>query len=287
MAEIREIPLELVFGNPDQPRKDFSFEELEDLAASLRENGQLQPIKVTARDGRFMIVMGERRFRALQLNEAPTVLAIVEEEMTDLRVLIEAIVENRQRSDVKPLEEAVAFQACLDAGMTVAELARATGLQQTWRIEERTCLLRLRDQYQQLARSGQLGASQAFEMAQLSPAGQDRLFTMIRKGECPNYAQLRSAAMVLRDAESAPAMFDLGDEPTPAEKQLARGLEKRIGQVAAVLRASTVDNEVLALKKIDPTRAGTVADLLKAMQGDLRRIEAALRAEGQRELRVA
>lgn len=278
MSTIRDLPLGLIFGNPDQPRKEFEPTRLAELAASIKANSLIQPIKVTPRDGGFMIVAGERRFRAHQLLGRETIRAIVEDSMTDLDVLVEAIVENGQRVDVHPLEEAVAYQAALDKGMTAEALATRLGLQQPWRVTERTILLTLRPEYQQLFRANQLGASQAQEMAQLSPHGQDRLFRLIKTGQCPTYNALRSAGLVIRDSEAQTSLLDESDAPSAHQRQLAKGLERRFAQVAAVLRASTVDNEIVAIKKIDPARADTLADLLAAMQGELRRIEAALRA---------
>lgn len=279
--ELREIPIGLVFPNPDQPRKTFDQDALEDLAASIRESGLLQPIRVTPRGERYMIVMGERRYRAHVLSGAETIAAVVGPEQADVDVLVDAIIENRIRKDVHPMEEAVAFQACLDQGMTEQALATKVGLQQAFRITERTCLLRLRPEYQQLYRAGQLGASQAYEMAQFEGGDQDQLFRAIKRGDCATYTQLRSTAMVLK-ANSAQTSFldDVG--PSPAERTLAKGLEKRIDQVIAVLRASTVDNEIVALKKIDPHRAAGTADKLAAMIGDIQRIERALRDQAAR-----
>lgn len=225
--------------------------------------------------------MGERRLRAQALNHAVTVPCIVKATTTPAEVLIDAIVENRQRVDVTPLEEAVAFRAALDMGLTEQELAEKLGLQQAWRIRDRTCLLALRDDYQKLLAKGQLNPTQAWKMAQLSPGGQDRLFAAIRKGECPTAALLRSTALVLRE-EDRQGDMDWGDgattqAPTVNERQLAKGLERRIQSVAAMLRASIVENEVVATRKVDPTRAGTLADLCAAMVSDLARLEASLR----------
>jgi ParB/RepB/Spo0J family partition protein len=276
---IVEIPVNLIFGNPAQPRQAFDQAELEDLAVSIAQNGLLQPIKVTKRGKRWMVVMGERRFRACKLNGDATAKCVVQNRMSNLDVLVEAIVENRQRVDVKPLEEAVAFQRALDAGMTVEALAHATGLQQAWRITERACLLNLRPEYQQLTRNGHLGGSQAYEMAQLKPVDQDRLFRAIKTGAVSTYTELRSMAAAIQ-AESGQGSLLGPDDVSPAERQLARSLEARIGKVAAMLRACTVENEVVAVRKVDPTRAGSLADLISAMQGDLARIGTALRAAG-------
>lgn len=275
---IHDLPLALVFGNPDQPRKLFAQDTLEDLAESIRLNGLLQPIKVTPRGDRWMIVLGERRFRAHQLLGGPTIRAIIEDGMADVDVLIEAIVENGQRVDVHPLEEAVAYQACLDQGVTIEDLAHRLGLQQPWRVKERTCLLNLRPQYQAMARKDQLTRVQAFEMAQLTPGLQDRVFAAIRRGDCPTKDRLRSMIMVLQDETAQLSLLDASDDPTPNQRWLAKRLEHRVAQVADMLRVCTIDNEIVAVKKVDPSRADTLADLMKAMQGDLRRIEVALRA---------
>lgn len=165
--------------------------------------------------------------------------------------------------------------------MTIDELAKRLGINQPWRITERTCLLGLRPEYQTLLRGKQIGASQAYEMAQLSPGGQDALFKLIRSGQCPDYGSLRAAAMNVRDAERQVDFFGSDDKPTDAEKRLARGLESRFASLVKALRASTVDNEVVAVKKIAPDRAGTLADLCAAACGDLRRIEQALRSAPQ------
>lgn len=277
---VEEIPTAAIFGNPKQPRQTFDQAELEDLAASIRERGQLQPcVVVKAKRGKYMLVAGERRWRAQQLNAAPTTPCLVREKMEPVDILVDAIIENRQRVDVTPLEEARAFQQALDLGMTSQQLADKVGLQQAWRVTERTCLLELRPEYLALLERKQLTASQSYEMAQLSPNGQDALFRAIRRGECATYGLLRSTALVLRDAESQLEFeTDERTEATANERQLAKGLERRINQVAAVLRASVIDNEIVAARKVDPTRAGTMADLLTAMVGDLQRIAAGLRA---------
>src|SRR5579871_2375454 len=171
-----DLPLDLIDPNPDQPRQEFEAEPLELLADSIRTMGVLQPIKVTKRGERYLIVMGERRWRASKLAGCKTIPAVVQDRMSNLDVMVEAIVENNVRRDVTPLEEAIAYQRCLDEGLSVEELAEKLGFKQAWRITERTDLLKLRPEYQTLLKGKQITASQAYEMAQLSPAGQDALF---------------------------------------------------------------------------------------------------------------
>ena len=107
-AGIQMAPIESLRPNPDQPRKIFDRDDLEELAASIREKGVLQPILVRSHpkeDGVWQIIAGERRWRAAQLarlTEAP----IIVKEMDDVAVFEVAIIENVQRADLNPLEEA-------------------------------------------------------------------------------------------------------------------------------------------------------------------------------------
>lgn len=278
-VRIAHVPLALIDPNPDQPRQHFDEAALAELAASIREKGLMQAIVVTEReDGRFMIVSGERRWRAHKLNGAATILAKIEAPLTPCDVMVRAIMENAARRDVSPLEEAVAYQRCIDMGLTVEELARQLGVSQPWRISDRLALLALRPEYQTLLRSNALTVTQAQQMATLAPRDQDALFRAIKAGECPTSDALRARAAELRDA-AAQTLFTL-DEPPPvseAERQRARTFERRVAKVAAMLRAGTVNNEVVALRAVSPHKAGAAADYLAAMRGDLARLERALR----------
>ena len=124
------VPIARVERNPDQPRKRFDETELEDLAASIRAKGVLQPILVRpipGRDGHFQIVAGERRWRASQragLHEVPVVIR----DLSDLEVLEISIIENVQRADLNPIEEARGYQALIDQfGHTQEAIAKVVG----------------------------------------------------------------------------------------------------------------------------------------------------------------
>lgn len=111
----REVPIELIHRNPDQPRTLFSEAELTELADSIREKGVLQPILVRpsrAAPGEYQIVAGERRWRAAQRAGLASVPALVRE-MGDNQAFEIAIVENVQRTDLNPLEEAKAYAALM------------------------------------------------------------------------------------------------------------------------------------------------------------------------------
>lgn len=125
-----EAPIEALRRNPDQPRKHFGEAEIEELAASIREKGVLQPILVRAlpdEAGVYQIVAGERRWRASQRAELKTVPILVRS-FSDEEVLEIGVVENVQRADLNPIEEAQGYKALIDRfGRTQDAVAQAVG----------------------------------------------------------------------------------------------------------------------------------------------------------------
>ena len=125
---LRHLPIELLHSNPNNPRKQFKEEDLEDLSRSIREKGLLQPIVVRQRsDGEYEIVAGERRWRASQragLHELPVLIR----ELSDGETLEIALIENIQRADLNPLEEARAYGQLLEQfSYTQQQLADSVG----------------------------------------------------------------------------------------------------------------------------------------------------------------
>lgn len=113
---MRRLPIEALKPNPDQPRKLFSKAELDELAASIRDRGVLQPILVRSQPGEpdaWQIIAGERRWRAAQLARL-TEVPVVVREMDDAEVLEVGIIENVQRADLNPLEEAQAYALMME-----------------------------------------------------------------------------------------------------------------------------------------------------------------------------
>lgn len=125
---VREIPIEFLRRNPDQPRWVFPEAELDELAASVRDKGILQPILVRpAAGGEFEIVAGERRWRAAQKAGLRAVPALVRE-LSDVQVLEIGVIENVQRTDLSPIEEASAYKQLMDRfGRTQDAVAEAVG----------------------------------------------------------------------------------------------------------------------------------------------------------------
>ena len=130
--ELRHLPIEILQRGRYQPRKDFAHEQLQELANSIRSQGIIQPLIVRkVADDRFEIVAGERRWRAAQLaglTEVPTII----KDIPDETALAVALIENIQRENLNPLEEAFALQRLIDEfNLTQQEVAEAVGKSRT------------------------------------------------------------------------------------------------------------------------------------------------------------
>lgn len=148
--EVIEIPLQMIFLNPEQPRKIFREEELTQLASSIRDYGILQPIlvKPTA-EGSFMVIAGERRYRAACQAGLFTIPAIVRS-MEEEEAALVALVENVQRENLGYLEEARAYKKLMDDfGLTQSEIAQKVGKQQST-ISNKIRILSLPDDIQEV-----------------------------------------------------------------------------------------------------------------------------------------
>ena len=157
------VPIERLQSNPDQPRRDFRETELNELAASIRQRGIIQPIVVRPEPGRpgyYQIVAGERRWRAAQrarLHEIP----IVVREVDDRAMLELAIIENVQRSDLNPIEEASGYAQLIERfAHTQEAMSEIVGKSRS-HVANTLRLLGLPEQVQQMLRSGKLSAGHA------------------------------------------------------------------------------------------------------------------------------
>lgn len=120
-------PIELIEPNPDQPRKDFSEPELQEMVNSVKEKGVITPLLVSRKDNVYQLIAGERRWRAAQRGGLDRVPVIVKE-ASPTEVLELALIENIHRKDLNPIEEALAFKKLItDAGITQDELAKRIG----------------------------------------------------------------------------------------------------------------------------------------------------------------
>lgn len=124
---VQTVAVTAIQPNPLQPRSDIDEEKLQELAASIREHGLIQPLIVTETDGQYVLIAGERRWRASKLANLQKVPVIVKE-ATPQAMLELAIIENIQRADLNPLEEAYAYQQLMDEfGLTQEEVSQRVG----------------------------------------------------------------------------------------------------------------------------------------------------------------
>jgi ParB family chromosome partitioning protein len=178
---LRSIDLDRIRPNPKQPRKDISQAGIDELAESIRKDGLLQPVVVRPADGGFELIAGERRWRAAQAAGLLKVPALVRE-VDDERMLEYALIENIQREELDPIEEATAFQALMDdLGVTQDDVARRVGKGRAT-IANATRLLALPARVRDMVRSGAVSAGHAKALVSLaSPSAQVKLAERIAK----------------------------------------------------------------------------------------------------------
>ena len=160
-GEIRSLPLHRIEPNPLQPRREFDPEALQTLADSIAEHGLIQPLTVReAANGYYQIIAGERRWRAARmanLDEVPVMII----EADDRTVMELALVENLQREDLNPMEEAAGFRTLMDEyGLTQEIIAERVGRSRS-AVANSLRLLSLSDELADLVRSGTLSAGHA------------------------------------------------------------------------------------------------------------------------------
>ena len=171
---VTSLRLQVIQPRKDQPRKDFDVSSLQILADSIREHGVIQPILVRERmeePGRYEIVAGERRYRAAEmagLDEVPVVVMSGD----DLEVAKVSLIENVQRKDLNPVEEALAYQALIDRfGLTQEQVATQAGKNRST-ITNMLRLLELPEEVLALLRDGKLSMGHARALLGLEDAGE-------------------------------------------------------------------------------------------------------------------
>lgn len=152
-----EIDIDLIDPNPQQPRTRFAASDLEELTQSIRVNGVVQPIVVRSKGARYEIVAGERRWRASQMAELRRIPAVIKE-VSDDKLLELALVENIQRQELNPIEEAKAYRKLIDSiGLTQELIAERVGKSRTI-VTTAMRLLKLPEEIQRNLENGELSA---------------------------------------------------------------------------------------------------------------------------------
>jgi ParB family chromosome partitioning protein len=208
----RMVPIEYVGRNPRNPRRYFDESELQDLASSIRQHGIVQPVVVrTTADNRFEIIAGERRWRAAQL-AGLTEIPVIIRDVDDRTALEIAIVENVQRSDLNPLEEAMGYELLIaDHGYTQNDLGEIIGKSRS-HVANSLRLLKLPEPVREMLASGTLSAGHARALIPTSdPIALAK--AVVAKG------------MSVRDAERL-AQNDIKAQSDPSHGQATRRDEK-------------------------------------------------------------
>lgn len=167
MEELRTIKISDIQPNPYQPRIHFDEVKLEELAQSIKENGLIQPIIVRKSSViGYELLAGERRWRASQLAGLTEIPAIVKE-LTDDDLLYQAIIENLQRSDLNPIEEATSYQKLISKGLTHDEIAQIMGKSRPY-ISNLLRLLQLSEATKKAVEEGRISQGHARQLVTCS-----------------------------------------------------------------------------------------------------------------------
>jgi ParB family chromosome partitioning protein len=252
-----EIPLDKIDRNPHQTRTAFDEAKLAELAASVRATGVIQPIVVrTLPEGRFQLIMGERRWRASKIAEKTTIPAIVVQ-VSDAQAMEMTIVENLQRADLNPMEQARAFdRLSKDFQMTQEQMAVRTGKDRA-SIGNFLRLLRLPRSVQQSLEAGELSFGHA--RALLALESQERMQTaaeyILEQSMSVRQAEMLVQSMLnpeqpglTREEKAAVRLVTMDPNVREAQEVLQRRLglrvriEDRKGKGKVIIEYSGVDD---------------------------------------------
>jgi ParB family chromosome partitioning protein len=249
---LAQIPIDRIAANPYQPRKAFDEKSIDELARSVREHGIVQPLVVTrTSDNRYRLVAGERRFRAAQKAGLQSVPAVIKELLHESDALQIALIENIQREDLNPIEEANAYhQLHDDFGLTQEEIARRVGKERST-VANFLRLLKLPEPVKNLLASGRLSMGHARALLSLDSAKKQQQLADRVVGSNLNVRQteiLASGAAAKRSSRDKPKDVFTRD----AEEKLTRALRTKVD--------------------IDRKRRGGVIHIRFASEDDLMRI---------------
>lgn len=202
--EVRMLPIHLIDPNRDQPRRTFDEGALNELAQSIRAVGVLQPIIVAPADGRYTIIAGERRYRASRLAGREEIPAIVRDWDSQMR-LEAALIENLQRDNLNPVEEALGVRRLMDeAGLTQEKVAERLGKSRP-AVANLLRLLTLPESVLQLLREGRLSAGHARALVTVDPKRQVQLANLtVQQGWSVRQLERICAQPVKEQADKKP-----------------------------------------------------------------------------------
>ncbi|MBR0376711.1 MAG: ParB/RepB/Spo0J family partition protein [Firmicutes bacterium] len=234
--QVRQLAIDSVRPNPDQPRKLFDPEKLEELTASIRQHGVMQPLVVVEREGGYMIAAGERRWRAAQAAGLKEVPALVRQ--LDPRQLAElSLIENLQREDLTGLEEAQAFSDLMNGhGYTQEALAERLGKSRS-HVANTLRLLNLAPHEKKLLEQGKFSPGHARAILSLEENSPERVLlvsSVIKQGLSVRQAEEQAQRLKTEQAEKASKKPAKKQTATLIHEDLARQISRRLGVKARI-----------------------------------------------------
>ena len=229
VSGLAEIPIEQIAPNPYQPRKAFNEASIEELARSVREHGIVQPIVVTrSGDHRYRLIAGERRFRAAQRAGLRSVPAVIKELMQESDALQIALIENIQREDLNPVEEAVAYhQLHQEFGLTQEEISRRVGKERST-VANFLRLLKLPEGVKKLLASGRLSMGHARALLAVDSAKKQEQLAerIVRRNLNVRQTEVLAAGTSTKSARKSEKQKDVFTRD--AEDKLTRSLRTKV-----------------------------------------------------------
>ena len=239
IASDTEIPIEKIVPNPDQPRTHFNESQLEELSESIKANGVLQPLLVRKKGDHYEIIAGERRYQASKIAGLEK-LPVIVKEVDDRKMLELALIENLQRSDLNPIEEAKGYQSLIKAsGMTQEALSKAVSKSRST-ITNSLRLLDLPEQVQQYLFDGKLTAGHA--RAILAVPFEEARVKLAEK--------VVAEGLSVRATENLAPLFSVGETPhaprpvTPQSYKKAARVLRQLFDTNVKVRSSRGKNKI-------------------------------------------
>ena len=238
--EDQKLPIAQVKPNPNQPRTHFDESALAELAESIRENGVLQPLLVRKKGQNYEIIAGERRYQASKLaglDEVPVIIKDVD----DQKMMELALIENLQRSDLNPIEEAKGYQQLIKKSkMTQEALAKAVSKSRS-SITNSLRLLDLPEEVQQFLFEGKMTAGHA--RAILAVPFEEQRIKLAEK--------VVAEQLSVRATENLAPLFSVGDEPKPARPVTPQSYKKAARVLRQVFNTNVRVKQLRGKNKIE------------------------------------
>lgn len=258
-----EMDIEKIVPNPNQPRRHFNESQLEELSESIRENGVLQPLLVRKKGSSYEIIAGERRYQASKIAGLKK-LPVIVKDVDDQKMLELALIENLQRSDLNPIEEARGYKQLIkSSGMTQEALSKAVSKSRS-AITNSLRLLDLPEQVQDLLFDGKLTAGHA--RAILAVPFEEARVKLAEK--------VVVEGLSVRATENLAPLFSVGETPraprpvTPQSYKKAARVLRQLFNTSVKVRSTRGKNKIEIEFKDEEDLSRILASMLEAEGGD-------------------